>query len=179
MNRACKGIPLTLARAVACGLLLASVAHAQKSLYTVTESPDEIRISTPQLEAAVRKRGYVSGVGRGSFVDKKTGFHDPGYGLDIIDWIMEPGSDEAYRDQLEGDLAYHFGNPYHGSRAKRSIEGPQICTQAKELSPEVIRGKDFVAVRQHPARESVRSGLSCWCFQWESATSSPWTKSTR
>ena len=26
-------------------------------------------------------------------------------------------------------------------------KGPQICTQAKELKPEVIRGKDFVAVK--------------------------------
>src|SRR3989442_15057675 len=59
---------------------------------------------------------------------------------------MEPGSDEAYRDQLKGDLAYLFNNSYHGKTAKRSIEGPQICTQARELSPRVIRGKDFVAV---------------------------------
>jgi len=59
---------------------------------------------------------------------------------------MEPGSDEAYRDQLKGDLAYLFNNSYHGKTAKRSIEGPQICTQAKELSPRVVQGKDFVAV---------------------------------
>ena len=37
---------------------------------------------------------------------------------------------------------------FSSKRPKRSIEGPQICTQAKELSPEVIRGKGFVAVRQ-------------------------------
>ena len=30
---------------------------------------------------------------------------------------------------------------------KHYVEGPQICTQAKELKPEIIRGKDFVAVR--------------------------------
>jgi hypothetical protein len=65
---------------------------------------------------------------------------------DIVDWIMEPGSDEAYRDQLQGDLAYLFNNSYHGRTAKRSIEGPQICTKARELSPRVIQGKDFVAV---------------------------------
>jgi hypothetical protein len=65
---------------------------------------------------------------------------------------MEPGSDEAYRDQLiaEGkkELVYEFGNSYHGKGQKRAIEGPQICTQAKELTPEIIRGKDFVAVKQ-------------------------------
>lgn len=116
--------------------------------YTVTDTSDEIRIVTPQLEAAVRKKGYVTGVAGGSLLDKKTGFRDAGFGLDIVDWIMEPGSDEAYRDQLDPELVYRFNNAYHGSRPKRSIEGPQICTQARELAPSVIHGKDFVAVRQ-------------------------------
>ena len=60
---------------------------------------------------------------------------------------MEPGSDEAYRDVLDRELVYEFNTPYHGATPKRSLEGPQICTQAKEVAPEVIRGKDFVAVR--------------------------------
>ncbi len=116
--------------------------------YTVSEVDDEIRIATPQLEAAIRKKGYVTGVKAQSFVDKKTGAKDLGFGLDIADWIMEPGSDEAYRDQLPAEMVYKFGNEYHGKTAKRSIEGPQICTQAKELKPEIIRGADFVAIRQ-------------------------------
>ena len=37
---------------------------------------------------------------------------------------------------------------YHGSRPKRSLEGPQICTRAGQLQPTIIQGKDFVAVRQ-------------------------------
>lgn len=114
----------------------------------VSEDESLIRIETPQLEAAIHKTGYVSGVGRQSFLDKQTGFRDPGFGLDIVDWIMEPGSDEAYREQLDPELIYRFGNPYHGQQPKRSIEGPQICTQAGTLQPEVIRGSDFVAVRQ-------------------------------
>jgi len=116
--------------------------------YQVTETAEEIRIVTPQLEAAVRKKGYVSGVAAQSFLDKKTGFRDPGFGLDIVDWIMEPGSDEAYRHQLNPELVYQFGNLYHGQRRKRSIEGPQICTQARQLQPVVIQGNDFVAVKQ-------------------------------
>ena len=71
---------------------------------------------------------------------------------------MEPGSDEAYRDRLPGDLAYLFNNLYHGKRPKRSIEGPQICTQARELSPRVIRGKDFVAVQQDFTYTARRPG---------------------
>jgi alpha-L-fucosidase len=113
----------------------------------VVEDAEQIRIRTSAVEATVRKRGYVSGVAGGSFLDRKTGFRDAGFGLDIVDWIMEPGSDEAYRAQLQGDLAYEFNNLYHGRRAKRSIEGPQICTQAKEVHPEVLRGKDFAAVK--------------------------------
>ena len=66
--------------------------------------------------------------------------------LRLIAYFIAPGSDEAYRDQLKGDLAYLFNNSYHGKTAKRSIEGPQICTKARELSPRVVRGKDFVAV---------------------------------
>lgn len=114
----------------------------------VTEDSEQISIATSALEAVVRKKGYVSGVAGGSLLDKRTGFRDAGFGLDIVDWLMEPGSDEAYRRRLPGDLPYEYNNMVHGRRAKRSIEGPQICTQAKELSPRLIRGKDFVAVQQ-------------------------------
>lgn len=123
-----------------------AVAAAPPNEFGVVENDDQLKITSSTLEAVVRKKGYVTGVFGGTFLDKKTGFRDAGYGLDIVDWIMEPGSDEAYRDQLKGDLKYEFNNPYHGTTPKRSIEGPQICTKARELSPRVIRGRDFVAV---------------------------------
>ena len=116
--------------------------------YEVADNDEVIKISTSTLSATIKKKNYVTGVAAQSFVDKKTSFHDPGYGLDIVDWIMEPGSDVAYRDQLPKEMVYNFDNDYHGKTAKRSIEGPQICTQAKELKPEVVRGKDFLAVKQ-------------------------------
>lgn len=116
--------------------------------FQVSEDAERIRISGSVLGAAVRKKGYVSGVEGGSLRDTKTGFRDLGFGLDIVDWLMEPGSDEAYRDRLPGDLPYEFNNLVHGKRPKRSIEGPQICTQARQLDPRVIRGPDFVAVTQ-------------------------------
>jgi hypothetical protein len=115
--------------------------------FQVVEEADEIKIESSTIKASVRKTGYVSGVAGGSFVDKKTGAKDLGFGLDIADWIMEPGSDEAYRDELNDELVYRFNTSYHGKQPKRSIEGPQICTQARELSPEIIRGGDFVAVK--------------------------------
>lgn len=113
----------------------------------MSEDDDQISIVTPELKATIRKRGYVSGVAGGSFVDRKTGVKDLGFGLDIVDWIMEPGSDEAYRNKIEGDLVYRFNNPYHGKRPKRSIEGPQICTKALKVSPQLTRGDGFVAVQ--------------------------------
>ena len=132
----------TLMLLVLCGL------PASAGDYTVKNGTEQIDISTPHFEAAVRKQGYVSGVARQSFLDKKSGFRDAGFGLDIADWIMEPGSDVAYRGRLDRELIYRFGNAYHGKTPKRSIEGPQICTQAKRLDPKVIRGKDFVAIQQ-------------------------------
>jgi hypothetical protein len=90
----------------------------------------------------------VTGVAAQSQLDHKTGYRDAGYGLDIVDWIMEPGSDLAYRNQLKSELVYEFNNLVHGKTAKRSIEGPQICTRAGRLDPHVIAGKDFIAVTQ-------------------------------
>ena len=137
----------TLAVSTACAWI-AGVLGAANPECKVMQTQSEIRIDTPQIAAVVRKKGYVTGVAGGSWLDKKTGFRDAGFGLDIVDWIMEPGSDRAYRDKLDKELIYRYGNAYHGKRAKRSIEGPQICTQAGELKPVVIQGKDFVAVRQ-------------------------------
>ena len=113
---------------------------------TITEQSNHVTLSTPQLEASFVRRGYVSGVKAGSFLDKASGARDLGFGLDIIDWIMEPGADDAYRDMLPGDLAYRYNNLVHGKRPKRSIEGPQICTQAKELDPQVVSADHFTAV---------------------------------
>ena len=94
---------------IACGLLSCCVAiSAPADTFEVVEDEDQISIVTPQLEAVIRKQGYVSGVAGGTFKDKKTGFRDAGFGLDIVDWIMEPGSDEGYRDTLDPELIYRF-----------------------------------------------------------------------
>ncbi len=141
-------IRLHLASLISAALVSLAPATAPAEDFTVSEDEQRIRIQGPALEAAIRKQGYVSGVEAQSFVDRKTGFRDIGFGLDIVDWIMEPGSDESYREKLPGDLPYLFNNAYHGKRPKRAIEGPQICTKAKRLSPRLIRGADFVAIQQ-------------------------------
>jgi hypothetical protein len=64
----------------------------------------EVRLVGDAIEASIRKRGYVSGIEARAFLDVKTGFRDVGFGLDIVDWLMEAGSDEAYRNRLPPDF---------------------------------------------------------------------------
>jgi hypothetical protein len=102
-----------------------------------------IRIETDRYSAAVATEGYVSGIVAGSFVDKATGAHDLGYGLSIVDFLLEPApaSEPVPRGQ------YEFGNLVHGQIAKRYVEGPQICTQARKLPAIVGVGPDCAAIR--------------------------------
>jgi len=136
--------------------------------YLVVENDEQLLISTPELEAAFSKKGYVTGIKRQTFYDKQTGFRDAGFGLDIVDWIMEPGSDKAYRDQLDSEMIYRFGNSYHGKTPKRMIEGPQICTRARQMDPQLLQGEGFIAVQQkftyHKAAPGKKTG-SRW-MQW-------------
>jgi len=97
-----------------------------------------VQIETDALQARINKKGYVSGITAGSFLDKKTGARDLGFGLHIMDFLLAPG----WRDD-----GYGRDKKVHGDLPKHYVEGPQICTQAKKLDPEIIRGKDFVAVR--------------------------------
>ncbi|MCL6502905.1 MAG: hypothetical protein K6T86_09500 [Pirellulales bacterium] len=148
-----------------CGALLlgavcaAWCAGARADEFQLEQTEEEIRIRGDLLEAVVRKRGYVSGVSGGSLLDRTTGFRDAGFGLDIVDWLMEPGSDEAYRDKLDPELVYEFNNLVHGKIPKRSLEGPQICTQARQLEPRVHRGRGFVAVTQSFRYRTAAPGL--------------------
>jgi hypothetical protein len=117
--------------------LPALLGHADHPIQ-IEETADEIRIETDALHARIRKKGYVSGVAAGTFVDKKTGAKELGFGLHIMDFLMAPG----WRDD-----GYPRDPKVHGHLPKHYVEGPQICTKAKELKSEVVRGKDFVAVK--------------------------------
>jgi hypothetical protein len=104
---------------------------------TVKQADDHLQIETDALVARINTRGYVSGTAAGGLLDKKTGARDLGFGLHVMDFLLAPGKrDDGYMD-----------GQYHGKIEKHYVEGPQICTQAKELKPEITRGKDFVAVR--------------------------------
>src|SRR5712691_2993847 len=115
-----------ISAAVAGVFLLHACSSGQTGGFQLREDAEKIAISGTALEAVVQKRGYVSGVKGGSLLDRKTGFRDAGFGLDIVDWLMEPGTDAGYRYRLDPELRYEFNNLVHGRIPKRSVEGPQI-----------------------------------------------------
>ena len=112
----------------------------------VRETPGRIEIDAEHYRAAIATEGYVSGVAAGSFLDKRTGARDLGFGLDIVDFLLEP----APEGEPIPEGQYDFGpeNKNHGAIPKRYVEGPQVCTMARRLAAVVTKGDGFVAVRQ-------------------------------
>ena len=134
----------------------------------ITEDDRAIRIETDKLEAVIPKKNpkqWMTGIEKGSFLDKTTGFREVGDGLMVVDWLMEPGSDAAWDKKIlvedgNGVIQYRwhenettpamqsYARMAHGSsHRKRMVEGPQLCHRMKPVKPEIIRGKDFVAVK--------------------------------
>jgi len=114
-------------------------------LASIAQIGKQLVIKTSHYETAVTTEGYVSGVAQGSFLDIATGSRDPGFGLLIADFLLEPRADTK-STAIENRYPYHDLN--HGDIAKRYVALPQICTQAKSLPHEVTEGPGFVAVRQ-------------------------------
>lgn len=133
----------------------------------VTEDERAIKIETDKLEAVIPKKDpkhWMTGIEKGSFLDKTTGFREVGDGLMVIDWLMEAGSDAAYAEKVIAPDGHGVGRYLwyedqtdparrtyalmaHGrSHRKRVVEGPQLCHRMKPVQPEVIRGAGFIAV---------------------------------
>ena len=110
----------------------------------ITVDGARICVETDALCAEVHTEGYVSGVARGTLLDKATGARDLGFGLDIVDFLLEPLPDEPGGTEHP----YHRGDLYHGDLVKRYVEMPQICTGARKLDYAVETGENWVAVRQ-------------------------------
>jgi hypothetical protein len=130
---------------------------AQKEVLSVKDMGDYLLIETDQLEAKINKKGYVSGVAQHSFLDKKTGARDAGFGLHIMDFLLGPG----WKDD-----GYNRDPKLHGNLPKHYIEGPQICTQAKQLKPEVFKAKDYVAIKMTYTFTEAAKGLKAGS-EWE------------
>ena len=62
-------------------------------MLTAVEKDGKIIIETSRLNAEIHTTGYVSGIAGGRLVDKMTGARDLGFGLDIVDFLLEPVAD--------------------------------------------------------------------------------------
>ena len=113
-------------------------------MLTISQSGPTIRIENSHIRAEVRTEGYVSGIAAGSFIDKSTGATDQSFGLDIVDFLLEPGWD----DSTEPVEEYTRDPMLHGNIPKRFVELPQICTKARSVDAEIMQAKSYVAVRQ-------------------------------
>ena len=108
-------------------------------------SNGSILLRTDRLEAKITPAGYVSGVAAGSLYDLETGAHDQGFGLDIVDFLMEPGWGTG---KWHDENAYQRDPMIHGLIPKRYVELPQICTQAGKIPAEYAIGKQHIIIRQ-------------------------------
>jgi hypothetical protein len=153
---------------VALSIAAAMQNQAQAAPPRVTEDERSIKIETDKLEAVIPKKNpkrWMTGIEKGSFLDKQTGFREAGDGLMVIDWLMEAGSDADWAQQViapdgngVGRYSWYenetdperieYARLSHGtSHRKRMVEGPQLCHRMEAVEPEVIRGRDFVAVK--------------------------------
>src|SRR5207253_3239963 len=86
----------------AAGSVLAQPAK-DPSWVRITEDDRAIKIETDRLEAVIpkkRPKQWMTGIEKGSFLDKTTSFREIGDGLMVIDWLMEAGSDAAWSDKV-------------------------------------------------------------------------------
>jgi hypothetical protein len=158
----------TLLIAIASAASVRAESAKDKPWARVTEGERAIKIETDKLEAVIPKKDpkhWMTGIEKGSFLDKATGFREVGDGLMVIDWLMEAGSDQAYSDQVfaadgngvgryawyeketDPELRHYYRMAHGTSHRKRVVEGPQLCHRMKPVRPEIIRGKNFVAVK--------------------------------
>lgn len=153
--------------AVVCAVPAFAQVEVAQPYARAIEDERSIKIETDKLEAVIPKNNpkhWMTGIEKGSFLDKTTGFREVGDGLMVIDWLMEAGSDAQWSDKViapdghgvgryswyenETDPArIEYTRMAHGtSHRKRMVEGPQLCHRMKPVQPKIIRGKDFVAV---------------------------------
>ncbi len=167
----------------------------------VIEDERSIKIETELLEAVIAKNNpkqWMTGIEKGSFLDKRSGFRELGDGLMVVDWLLEAGSDAAYSDKILavqntpgiGRYLWHENETdparkanaiaLHGSTyRKRMVEGPQLCPWMKPVRPR----RFAVPISSRSARPTStnsplqvakpdRSGRNWSCFPRENDSSS-------
>ena len=76
-----------------------------------------IAVETGHYRASIATAGYVTGIAAGSFVDTRTGAHDLGFGLSIVDFLLEPA--DAKRAIPIGQYTFGPEDKVHGNIPKR------------------------------------------------------------
>ena len=74
-------------------------------------------IETRHLVATIATQGYVSGVA--SLFDRRTGARDLGFGLDIVDFLLEPDPEPDRGPIPASQYPYGPGDPVHGPAEAR------------------------------------------------------------
>lgn len=141
----------------------------------VHEDERAIKIETDAIEAVIPKKDpkhWMTGIEKGTFLDKATGFREVGDGLMVIDWLMEPGSDAEwgtpppggwmrygwYENETDPQKREAMLLAHGSSHRKRMVEGPQLCHKMKPVQPEITRGADFVAMETNYRFEYAAPG---------------------
>ena len=132
-----------------------------------TEDDRAIKIETDKLEAVIPKKNpkqWMTGIEKGSFLDKTTGFREVGDGLMVIDWLMEAGSDEAWSDKVIAPDGHGVGrytwheNETDPARKAYALHGPrQQPSQAHGRGAAALPPDEAGPARGHP-RQGLRRG---------------------
>jgi hypothetical protein len=88
-----------------------------------------IKVETGHYRASIATAGYVTGVAAGSFVDTKTGAHDLGFGLSIVDFLLEPADPKPAIPA--GQYTFGPGDKVHGNIVDLSYHEPSIITSTE------------------------------------------------
>ena len=95
----------------------------------------------------------ATGVGNGSTFRTIAVVFDQEQAGPVLGWTSAVAAYGAFIIPIEfGDqikaATPHYALMAHGSsHRKRMVEGPQLCHRMKPVQPEIIRGKDFIAVK--------------------------------
>ena len=114
----------------------------------VRETDEYVEVETDALTARIQKKGYVSGLAKGSFLDKKTGARDAGFGLHIMDFLMAPGwRDDGYpRDPVPDQQQCREVVAMRAEAGVASVAFPQL--------------NDDTCLQYDVAKDVLRMGLS-------------------
>ena len=111
----------------------------------VAEDDRAIKVETDKLEAVIPKKEpkqWMTGIEKGSFLDKTTGFREIGDGLMVIDWLMEAGSDAAWADKViakDGNGVSHY-RWYENETDPAARQYAIMAHGAWEAMPEAVDG---------------------------------------